>query len=164
VTRIRRTFFGSKKRRVLTTMAVLALGAVAAWAAWFREDEGPAAARGGELSALTITAGDPSSTPGYAALYPGSTGAAVVNIQNPNGGALVVTEVVSGNGITADNGCNAASITVNPHVLATPVPVPSGNNTNVQIPNAIAMSNAANTSCQNSNVSVGNLRLKFSTP
>jgi hypothetical protein len=158
-----------KKRILLVGIAILALSAIGvAIAAWTTGGSGSGQASAGTAASMTISAGTPSSS-----LYPTASADVAAVISNPNPYKVHVSSIALG-AITVDgghSGCNTASVSVTSPQdnsgSGWDVPAKSGavNGTlNVDMANAISMSNAANDSCQGATFTVALTATGASTP
>lgn len=150
----------TKKR--LAVVAILAIaGSVigVAIAAWTTGGSGSGQATAGSASSMTISAGTPSSS-----LYPMASADVAATVSNPNPYSVHVSSIALG-AITVDaghSGCNTSgSVTVtspqNNSGAGWAVPAKTGGvngSANVDLTNAISMSNAANDSCQGATFTV----------
>jgi hypothetical protein len=152
--------FNNKKKRV-TVIAILAIaGSVigVAIAAWTTGASGSGQASAGTATSMTISAGTPSTS-----LYPTASADVAATISNPNPYNVHVSSISLG-AITGDgghSGCNTATGTVtSPQTNAgagcdVPATVGAVNGSaNVDLANAISMSNSANDSCQGATFTV----------
>jgi hypothetical protein len=152
MSRIKKVLFGTKRRKLATTLCTLALaGGGVALAAWLVSTTGSGAGRIGSLSAPGIAAGTAASD---SACLPGSDCDGVFLVSNPNSVPLFVTgthSAVGGIGSTSDpTGCPASNITVNDTSAAfAPIQVNAhASSTEVRIPNAFHLSTNAPSACQ----------------
>src|SRR5436189_5551309 len=146
--------FASKKNRLIAVTALVIAGSVVgvAIAAWTTGGSGSGQASAGSAGSMTISAGTPSSS-----LYPTASADVAATISNPNPYKVHVSSIALG-AVTVDgghSGCNTGSLTVTSPQdnsgSGWDVPAKSGavnGSLNVDLSNAIAMSNAANDSCQ----------------
>jgi hypothetical protein len=156
---------GSKKKRIVL-VAALAVAATAigvAVAAWTTGGSGSGAAQAGSAASMTISAGTPSSS-----LYPNGSADVAAAITNPNPYKVLVSSIALG-AVSVDaghSGCNTASVAVtSPQTNGgSGWTVPASGNLNVDLANAISMSNAANDSCQGATFSVALTATGASTP
>jgi hypothetical protein len=141
----------SKRATIVSLFLGILLAGSVAFAWWTASGSGNGyaeAATAANLSTLDVSA----STTGD--LYPGGTGTLTIQIHNPNGYAVTVTDIAAGAG-SATSG-NAACDAANTVSLVAPlsglsVNVPAGGNTAVlTYPNAVQMNYgaAADNSCQ----------------
>jgi hypothetical protein len=150
-----------RNRKKLIVLIMLALSATAigvAIAAWTTGGSGSGQASAGTASSMTISAGTPSSS-----LYPTASADVAATFSNPNPYLVHVSSIALG-AISVDaghSGCNTASVSVtSPQTNGGPgwdVPARSGavnGSLNVDMANAISMSNAANDSCQGATFTV----------
>ena len=158
-----------KKRILLLGIAILALSAIGvAIAAWTTGGSGSGQASAGTAASMSISAGTPSSS-----LYPTASADVAAVISNPNPYKVHVSSIALG-AITVDgghSGCNTGSVSVTSPQdnsgSGWDVPAKSGavNGTlNVDMANAISMSNAANDSCQGATFTVALTATGASTP
>ena len=151
---------GSKKTRAVIILALVIAGSVigVAIAAWTAGGSGSGQASAGTAASLTISAGAPSTN-----LYPTASADVAAVVSNPNPYPVHVDSVSLG-AVTVDGGhsaCNTASVTItSPQTnggAGWSVPAKSGvvnGSLNLDLANAISMSNAANDSCQGATFSV----------
>jgi hypothetical protein len=158
-----------KKRILLLGIAILALSAIGvAIAAWTTGGSGSGQASAGTAASMSISAGTPSSS-----LYPTASADVAAVISNPNPYKVHVSSIALG-AISVDgghSGCNTASVSVTSPQdnsgSGWDVSAKSGavNGTlNVDMANAISMSNAANDSCQGATFTVALTATGASTP
>jgi hypothetical protein len=151
----------ASKKRKLTLLAVLVVAAVAigvAFAAWTTGGSGSGQAQAGSATSMTISAGTPS-----ASLYPTASSDVAATISNPNPYKVHVSSISLG-AVSVDaghSGCNLVSVSVTSPQdnggSGWDVPAKSGGangSLNVDLTNAISMSNAANDSCQGATFTV----------
>ena len=165
-----RISFASKKRRVImvVTLLIAASAIGVAIAAWTTGGTGSGQASAGTATAMTISAGTPSTN-----LYPTASADVAAVISNPNPYKVHVSSVALG-GVTVDgshSGCNTASVTVAPVAdnsgSGWDVPAKSGGvngSLNVDLVGAISMANAANDFCQGATFTVALTATGASTP
>jgi len=165
-----RISFASKKRRVImvVTLLIAASAIGVAIAAWTTGGTGSGQASAGTATAMTISAGTPSTN-----LYPTASADVAAVISNPNPYKVHVSSVALG-AVTVDvghSGCNTASVTVAPTAdnsgSGWDVPAKSGGvngSLNVDLVGAISMTNAANDSCQGATFTVALTATGASTP
>lgn len=165
-----RISFASKKRRVImvVTLLIAASAIGVAIAAWTTGGTGSGQASAGTATAMTISAGTPSTN-----LYPTASADVAAVISNPNPYKVHVSSVALG-GVTVDgghSGCNTASVTVAPVAdnsgSGWDVPAKSGGvngSLNVDLLGAISMTNAANDFCQGATFTVALTATGASTP
>jgi len=158
-----------KKRILLLGIAILALSAIGvAIAAWTTGGSGSGQASAGTAASMSISAGTPSSS-----LYPTASADVAAVISNPNPYKVHVSSIALG-AISVDgghSGCNTGSVSVTSPQdnsgSGWDVPAKSGavNGTlNVDMANAISMSNAATDSCQGATFTVALTATGASTP
>ena len=159
----------NRKKRLIAIVA-LATGVSivgVAIAAWTTGGSGSGQASAGSASSMTISAGTPSTS-----LYPTASADVAATISNPNPYKVHVSSIALG-AISVDgghSGCNTASVTVtSPQTNSGSgwdVPAKSGVNgtLDVDLANAISMSNAANDSCQGATFTVALTATGASTP
>jgi len=141
-----------KLRRKLTllgaVMALFLLGSVV-FAAWLVTGNGNGAAQATTAANLVVTPGTTT-----ADLYPGSTGAVKVNVNNPNPFGVTITSI-AGNGAvtTGAAGCTTTGVTFTAPVTTGQV-IAAGATVNLTLPNAAAMSNASLNACQGATFNV----------
>lgn len=156
-----RKFHLASKKRKLTVAAILAVAATAigvAFAAWTTGGSGSGQAQAGSATSMTISAGTPGSS-----LYPTASSDVAATISNPNPYKVHVSSIALG-AVSVDaghSGCNLGSVTVTSPQdnsgSGWDVPAKSGGvngSLNVDLTNAISMSNAANDSCQGATFTV----------
>ena len=161
---------GSKKTRVIVILALVIAGSVigVAIAAWTTGGSGSGQASAGTAASMTISAGTPSTN-----LYPTASADVAAVVSNPNPYKVNVSSVSLG-AVTVDAGhsaCNTASVTVtSPQTnggAGWDVPAKSGavnGSLNLDLANAISMSNAATDSCQGATFTVALTATGASTP
>ena len=161
---------GSKKTRVIVILALVIAGSVigVAIAAWTTGGSGSGQASAGTAASMTISAGTPSTN-----LYPTASADVAAVVSNPNPYKVHVSSVSLG-AVTVDGGhsaCNTGSVTVtSPQTnggLGWDVPAKSGavnGSLNLDLANAISMSNAATDSCQGATFTVALTATGASTP
>jgi hypothetical protein len=158
-----------KKRLVVLAIVVVAVSAIGvAIAAWTTGGSGSGQASAGSAASMTISAGTPSTS-----LYPTASADVAAVVSNPNPYKVHVSSISLG-AITVDgghSGCNAGSVsTTSPQDNSGSgwdVPAKSGGvngSLNVDLANAISMSNAANDSCQGATFTVALTATGASTP
>lgn len=120
----RRVLFGTRKRVVISVIAVIALiGASVAVAAWIAASgSGNAQAKIGTATAVTLTVtADPTIGQGTGApVTPGSPGALGFKVSNPQAQALTITNATAGTPVVSSGGTcadNAAALAT--HVTVT---------------------------------------------
>jgi hypothetical protein len=151
----------SSKKRKLALVAVLVTAATAigvALAAWTTGGSGSGQAQAGSATSMTISAGTPSSS-----LYPTGSADVAATITNPNPYNVHVSSIALGT-VTVDAGhssCNLGSVSVTSPQdnsgSGWDVPAKAGavdGSLDVDLTNAISMSNAANDSCQGATFTV----------
>jgi hypothetical protein len=150
----------TRKKRLIAVAVLLIAGSVigVALAAWTTGGSGSGQAQAGSAASMTISAGTPSSS-----LYPTASADIAATISNPNPYKVHVGSIALG-AVTVDGGhssCNTASVTVTSPQdnsgAGWDVPAKSGvvnGSLNVDLANAISMSNAANDSCQGATFTV----------
>jgi hypothetical protein len=156
-----RKFHLASKKRKLTLLAILAVAAAAigvAFAAWTTGGSGSGQAQAGSATSMTISAGTPGSS-----LYPTASSDVAATISNPSPYKVHVSSISLG-AVSVDaghSGCNLGSVTVTSPQdnggSGWDVPAKSGGvngSLNVDLTNAISMSNAANDSCQGATFTV----------
>jgi hypothetical protein len=159
------------KRKKMVLLAVLALALTAigvAIAAWTTGGSGSGQASAGTAVSMSISAGTPSSN-----LYPTGSADVAAVVSNPNPYKVQVSSIALG-AISVDaghSGCNTASVSVtspqNNGGSGWTVPAASGGvngSLNVDMANAISMSNAANDFCQGATFTVALTATGASTP
>jgi hypothetical protein len=170
--KLMRTFkFGNTKKRMFVVLTLVIAGSVigVAIAAWTTGGTGSGQASAGTAAAMTISAGTPSTS-----LYPTASADVAAVVSNSNPYKVHVSSVSLG-AVTVDGGhsaCNAgASVSVtSPQTnsgAGWDVPAKSGGvdgSLNLDLANAISMSNAANDSCQGATFTVALTATGASTP
>jgi hypothetical protein len=158
-----------KRKKVVLAILALSLIAVGvAIAAWTTGGSGSGQASAGTAATMSISAGTPSSS-----LYPTASADVAAVISNPNPYKVHVSSIALG-AISVDaghSGCNTASVSVTSPQDNTgsgwDAPAKSGGidgTVNVDMTNAISMSNAANDSCQGATFTVALTATGASTP
>jgi hypothetical protein len=153
------TLVRKKKRLVVLTILLVAASAIGvAIAAWTTGGSGSGQASAGTAASMTISAGTPSTS-----LYPTASADVAAVVSNPNPYKVHVSSISLG-AVTVDgghSGCNTGSVsTTSPQDNSGSgwdVPAKSGGvngSLNVDLANAISMSNAANDSCQGATFTV----------
>ena len=145
------TFRAFSKRATIVSLflGVLLAGSVAfAW--WTATGTGNGYAQAATPAALSTVDVSASTT---ADLYPGGTGTLTIQIHNPNGYAVTVTNITANGAATSGNvACDAANtVSLVAPLTGLSVSVPAGGNTGVlTYANAVQMSYgaAADNSCQ----------------
>ncbi len=161
--------FAGKKRVVLVLTLVIGGSAIGvAIAAWTTGGSGSGQASAGTAASMTISAGTPSSS-----LYPTASADVAAVVSNPNPYKVHVSSISLG-AVTVDAGhssCNASSVSVTSPQdnggSGWDVAAKSGGvngSSNVDLANAISMSNAANDSCQGATFTVALTATGASTP
>ena len=160
----------ARKKKLTAAVVLVLAGSIVgvAFAAWTSGGSGSAQAQAGSAASLTVSAGTPGSS-----LYPTASADVAAAIGNPNPYKVHVSSIALG-AVTVDAGhssCNTSSVTVT--TLETnsgsgwdvPAKVGAVNGSlNVDLANAISMSNAANDSCQGATFSVALTATGASTP
>jgi len=159
------------KRKKIAFLGILALALTAigvAIAAWTTGGSGSGQASAGTAASMSISAGTPSSS-----LYPTGSADVAAVISNPNPYKVHVSSIALG-AISVDgghSGCNTSSVSVTSPQdnsgSGWDVPAKSGGvngSLNVDMANAISMSNAANDSCQGATFTVALTATGASTP
>lgn len=146
-------FISRKKVVAVAGVTTLAIGGIVAYAAWSATGSGSATVVAGHATDLGVADGSSSTL-----LYPNGSGDLVAVITNSNPYNVAVTGV-SGGTITVDSGnsgCNVGSVTFTAPTLTSSGIVVGGNGGTytITLHNAMAMSNAANDSCQNATFTV----------
>jgi hypothetical protein len=150
------------RKRLVRTAASAAVGLLiagsVAYAAWTVSGSGSGSASATSAVNLTLTAGTPSS-----ALYPGASADVATSIANTNPFPVHVTSVTldtghGTNGFDADgghSGCNLGSLSFTTATNGgSGWDIPANSSLNVDATGAIAMSGAANDSCQGATFTV----------
>lgn len=138
-------------RKLSLTGAALALFLVGSvvFAAWLVTGNGNGAAQATTADNLVVTPG--TTTPD---LYPGSTGAVKVNVNNPNPFDVTVTSIAANGAITSSApGCTTTGVTFTAPATTGQV-IAAGATLNLTLANAAAMSNASLSACQGSTFSI----------
>jgi hypothetical protein len=161
--------FGGKKRLVLVLALVIGGSAIGvAIAAWTTGASGSGQASAGTAASMTISAGTPSTS-----LYPTASADVAAVVSNPNPYKVHVSSISLG-AVTVDAGhssCNTGSVSITSPQdnggSGWDVAAKSGTvngSLNVDLANAISMSNAANDSCQGATFTVALTATGASTP
>jgi hypothetical protein len=139
---------GRKLSLLGAVMALFLVGSVV-FAAWLVTGNGNGAAQATTAASLVVT---PGTTTGD--LYPGSTGAVKVNVNNPNPFDVTITSI-AGNGAvtTGAAGCTTTGVTFTAPATTGQV-IAAGATLNLTLPNAAAMSNASDNACQGATFNV----------
>jgi len=128
-------------------VALVATGVIVA--AWSTSGSGNGYAKAGTASALTI--GDASAAT-VGDLYPGGTGSVKLKVTNPNPFAVRITTVAkqTSGTITSDKGaaCNASTGVTFTDQTGLTLDLAGGATSTFTLPNAVAMSNASDNTCQ----------------
>ncbi len=149
----------TRKRRVASAAATLALTASLAFAAWLTSSTGDAGARFGQLSQPTVQAA--ATLPGDC--FPGASCDLRLTVANSNGPLLLDGVAKNGTIVTSSTSCPGTNVTVRSNAdSGLAVAVASGTST-VQVPNGLAISSAAPSACQGQTISVP-LTASFTTP
>ena len=130
---------------VLGSAIMVILAANIAFAAWTASGTGSGTATAVSAQALTTTAAATT-----ADLYPGSTGAVKVTVNNPNDYAVQISSITGDGDITSDKGaaCNASTgVTFTDQSSLTQVIAANDSHT-FTFATAAAMSNASDNTCQ----------------
>jgi hypothetical protein len=136
----------------------VAVAGAAAYAAWTVNGSGSGTASATSAVALTLSAGSPQSS-----LYPGGSADVDTSVQNSNPfpvhlSSIAIDTTQGSSGFTADaghSGCNLGSLSFTTATNGgTGWDIPAGSSIDVDMPNAIAMSGAANDSCQGATFAV----------
>jgi len=162
---------GSKKTRAVIILALVIGGSVigVAIAAWTTGGSGSGQASAGTAASMTISAGTPSTN-----RYPTASADVAAVVSNPNPYKVHVSSVSLG-AVTVDGGHSACNTVASVSVTSPQdnsgagwdVPAKSGavnGSLNLDLANAISMSNAANDSCQGATFSVALTATGASTP
>jgi hypothetical protein len=161
---------GSKKTRLIVILGLVIAGSVigVAIAAWTTGGSGSGQASAGTAASMTISAGTPSTS-----LYPTASADVAAVVSNPNPYKVHVSSVSLG-AVTVDGGhsaCNTGSVSVTSPQdnggAGWDVPAKSGavnGSLNLDLANAISMSNAATDSCQGATFTVALTATGASTP
>jgi hypothetical protein len=159
--RLINTLTATRKRK-FALVAVTAVAATTAYAAWLVDGEGPGHAEVGTLAAPTVQAGglDPSAKRCLA----GATCDGTFQITNDNGTALVLTGATAASsqvGESSSPGCAANYLEV-PVKTGLSIPIPAGTTT-VKVPDVFRLRIDAPTACQGASIDK-RVKLSFSTP
>jgi hypothetical protein len=149
----------SKKRFAVIAILVISGSVIGvAIAAWTTGGSGSGQASAGTATSMTISAGTPSTS-----LYPTASADVAATISNPNPYKVHVSSIALG-AITVDGGhsaCNTGTVTVtSPQTnsgAGWDVPAKVGavdGSANIDLANAISMTNSANDSCQGATFTV----------
>lgn len=153
------TILHTRRSRILGAIVGFALAAsLTAVAAWLvTTDNAPGRAKYGTLIAPTFTTATlaPDKT-----CFPGQVCDASFRIDNPNSGALIITEVAVPT--TYRTGACDVWLTANPQTGLS-IPVPAGVTDNLIVPDALKADSATDTACQGTDA-LQNVKLTFSTP
>ena len=141
-----------KLRRKLTllgaVMALFLLGSVV-FAAWLVTGNGNGAAQATTAANLIVTPGTTT-----ADLYPGTTGAVRVNVNNPNPFGVTITSIAANGAVTTTApGCTTTGVTFTAPTTTGQV-IAAGATATLTLPNAASMSNASDNACQGATFSV----------
>lgn len=148
--KIRRTLFGGRKRRIAIIATVLGSIAAVALAQFLTDATGPASARAGSLSPITVSYGTIAGS-----IDPGSNGGAHVIAHNGNAASFTITGVVDPGGEatflpgTGGSGCTDALLVgkVNVNTLTgLSINVPPGD-TEITLPQAFHVSSTLPAEC-----------------
>jgi hypothetical protein len=137
----------ARRGTVLTTVLAVVFAAGIALAAWTATGSGSGYAKA--TSAQVLTTVDVSATTA-ATLYPGATGDVKLEIDNPNPYPVRVTDVSKSGSVTVDGGhagCNVASVDFTDQSGLT-LDVAAGASDAFTLTGSVAMTAAANDSCQ----------------
>ncbi|CAN5569191.1 hypothetical protein BH20ACT23_BH20ACT23_11560 [soil metagenome] len=139
---------GRKLSLMGAVLALFLVGSVV-FAAWLVTGNGNGAAQATTAASLVVTPGTTT-----ADLYPGSTGAVNLSINNPNPFGVTVTSIAANGAITTGApGCTTTGVTFTAPTVTGQV-IAAGATLAVTLPNAAAMSNASVTGCQGATFSV----------
>jgi hypothetical protein len=165
-----RTIKWTTKNRLIAgaTLVVAASVIGVAIAAWTSGGSGSGQAAAGSAASISISAGTPS-----ALLYPNGSADVAATIGNPNAYKVHVSSISLG-AVSVDaghSGCSTGSVSVTSPQdnsgAGWDVPAKSGGvngSLNVDLANAISMSNAANDACQGATFTVALTATGASTP
>jgi hypothetical protein len=148
-----------KRRRVVAFLALFAIAASVAAAAWILNGHGSGAVKVGTLSDPVVSAGVPDGV-----VYPGGTAAGAFTINNPNDGALVITAIRDGDGSgtsSSPGSCGYGNLSSNAK-SGLSISVPAGSST-VTVPGAFTLSPDAPQGCAGATLT-RDVGLTFSTP
>jgi hypothetical protein len=136
------------RRRLLYTVGLIALLVVVgvAYASWTTSGEGDGTAKGGTLAPLQVQ-----NAPGRAIadLFPDNNGSLVVDVGNPNDGALTLTTINPGGPVVSGNpiACPSSNVSLIP-TSGLSIALPAHASTQLTIPNIVDMAHDAPTGCQ----------------
>jgi hypothetical protein len=151
----------SRKRLVGLAVSAaigLSVAGAAAYAAWTVNGSGSGTASATTAVALTLSAGTPQT-----ALYPGASADVATSVQNPNPfpvhvSAIALDTTQGTNGFTADaghSGCNLSSLSFTTATNGSAGwDIQANSSLAIDAQGAIAMSSAANDSCQGATFTV----------
>jgi hypothetical protein len=140
---------------VVTAVVTATMGGGIAIAAWTSSGAGTAGAKAGTAAAPTTSTADLTAlTP---LLYPGTTGAARILVNNPNPYPVKVVSV-TGNGTPTGSGgigtCANTGITWTAQTPTTGNTVPANGSAPVTLPGAVTMSTSVDDGCQGATFSI----------
>jgi hypothetical protein len=162
-------FKNSRKRLVRVGALLVGVSVIGvAVAAWTTGGSGSGQASAGSAGSMTISAGTPSTS-----LYPTASADVAATVSNPNPYKVHVSSISLG-AISVDGGhssCNTASLSVTSPQSNSgsgwDIPAKSGGvngSLDIDLANAISMTNAANDSCQGATFTVALTATGASTP
>lgn len=162
-------FKNSRKRLVRVGALLVGVSVIGvAVAAWTTGGSGSGQASAGSAGSMTISAGTPSTS-----LYPTASADVAATVSNPNPYKVHVSSISLG-AISVDgghSGCNTASLSVTSPQSNSgsgwDIPAKSGGvngSLDIDLANAISMTNAANDSCQGATFTVALTATGASTP
>lgn len=159
--KVRTFLFGSRKRTVLSGLAVAVLVPAVAWAAWTLTASNTLwKGRTGTLQAVTFSA---VATPTTTQLYPGTSSPVEISTNNPNS---VPVQIIAANGTpsisfsTGGAGCTGAMFTFDITKLVG-VAVPVGSGLVQSAAGALTMAPTAHNDCQGRIVFVDGINLTY---
>ncbi|HSK60435.1 MAG TPA: hypothetical protein VK935_15430 [Actinomycetospora sp.] len=139
---------------VIGVVVAVLLGAGLASAAWLSSGGGTATARGGQaLPPTTTTVVGSAITSGL--LYPDSSGDVKITVNNPNTYPVTLTSVTANGAPTASGGtgtCSTTGVTLTGGSSGTTIP--ANGSATLTLTNAVSMSSASDTGCQNATFTI----------
>ena len=130
-------------------VAVVLAGGVA-YAAWTSSGSGTATAKAGTASApTTTTLGGSAVTSGF--LYPGTSGDAVIQVNNPNSYPVNVTAIAPAGAVTASGGsgtCTTTGVSFSTQNPTSGNSIGANSSATLALKNAVAMSANSDSGCQ----------------
>ena len=136
-----------RKLALATVVAVFAVAAGVAYAAWTASGSGSGYAKAGSAQALTTL---DASAVTSATLYPGVSGDVKLKVNNPNPYPVRITSVTGAATITSDKGaaCDASTGVTFTNPSGLTLDVAASSSGTFTLSGAVAMSNASDNSCQ----------------